>query len=84
MQNFADSAAREVAALRVAPDAQQLAASAHRLKGAARVAGARLLAEQAVRAEAAAKGGDLPPARGVADGMERLLAETLRAMRSVG
>jgi signal transduction histidine kinase/CheY-like chemotaxis protein/HPt (histidine-containing phosphotransfer) domain-containing protein len=83
MQNFADSAADDIAAMRVAADAQHLAASAHRLNGAARVAGARLLAEQAVRAEAAAKGGDLQTARAVADGLERVLTETLWAMRSV-
>ncbi len=83
VQSFADSATGDIAALRAAPDAQQLATLAHRLKGAARMAGARLLAEQAARAEAAANAGELAAARSAAEGMDRLLAETLRAMRSV-
>jgi HPt (histidine-containing phosphotransfer) domain-containing protein len=69
--------------MRTAPDARQLAASAHRLTGAARMAGAGRLAEEAVRAEAAANAGDLTRARNTAQGMDRLLAETLLAMRSV-
>ncbi len=84
VQSFADGAAHDVAVMRAALDTQQLAASAHRLKGAARMAGAGLLAEQAVRAEAAAKAGDLTAARSAAAGLDRLLAETLRAMRSAG
>jgi len=47
------------------------------------MAGARLLAEQAALAEAACNAGDLALARRAADEMDRLLAETLRAMRSV-
>ena len=82
VRSFADSAARDVGLIRAAPDARQLAASAHRLKGAARMAGAKRLAEQAVRAETAAKAGDLAAARRAAEGMDRLLAETVRAMRS--
>jgi CheY-like chemotaxis protein/HPt (histidine-containing phosphotransfer) domain-containing protein len=83
VQHFADSAARDIAALRAARDAKQLVASAHRLRGAARLAGARLMAEQAMRAESAANAGDLAGARLAAEGMERLLAETLRVMGSV-
>jgi signal transduction histidine kinase/CheY-like chemotaxis protein/HPt (histidine-containing phosphotransfer) domain-containing protein len=83
VQSFADSAKRDVAALRAAPNAEKMAAAAHRLNGAARMAGARLLAEQAVRVEAAANAGDLLTGRGAAKGMERLLTKTLRAMRSV-
>jgi signal transduction histidine kinase/ActR/RegA family two-component response regulator/HPt (histidine-containing phosphotransfer) domain-containing protein len=83
VHNFADGATRDIAKLRAAPDTKQLAASAHRLKGAARMAGARLVAEQAARVEAAANAGDLAGARRAADGMERLLAETLRVMRLV-
>jgi CheY-like chemotaxis protein len=82
VRSFADSAARDVGLVRAAPDARQLAASAHRLKGAARMGGAKRLAEQALRAEAAAKAGDLAAARRAAEGMDRLLAETVRAMRS--
>ncbi len=84
LQSFAEGAARDIAAMRSAHDAQQIATSAHRLNGAARMAGARLLAEHAARAEAAGNGGDLELARRAADEMDRLLAETLRAMRSVG
>ena len=83
VQSFAETAAREVAGLGAAEDAARLAACAHRLKGAAHVAGARLIAEQAARAEAAAKAGDFAGARRAAAGMEPLLAETLRVMRSV-
>ena len=64
-------------------DAKQVAAFAHRLKGAARVAGATLMAEQAARVEAAAEGHDLAGARRAAVGMEELLADTIEAMRSV-
>jgi HPt (histidine-containing phosphotransfer) domain-containing protein len=84
VRKFADSTARDIAAMRAAPDVQNLAASAHRLNGAAKMAGARLLAEQAVRVETAANAGDLAGARSAGDGMERLLTETLRAMCSVG
>ena len=84
VENFADSAARDIAALRAALDAKQFVASAHRLRGAARMAGAQLMAEQVMSAEAAANAGDLAGAHLMANGMERLLAETLRAMRSVG
>jgi HPt (histidine-containing phosphotransfer) domain-containing protein len=59
LQSFAEGAARDIAAMRSAHDARQIASSAHRLNGAARMAGARLLAEQAARAEAAGNGGDL-------------------------
>ena len=82
VRSFAETAMRDVAALGAAQDAARLAACAHRLKGAAQVAGARLIAERAARAEAAAKAGDLASARQAVDGMEPLLAETLRAMRS--
>ncbi|HEY5301709.1 MAG TPA: ATP-binding protein [Acetobacteraceae bacterium] len=84
VRKFADGATEDVASIRAAPDVHGLASSAHRLQGAARMAGARLLAEQAARAEMAAKAGDLAAARRVVEGMDRLLAETLRAMRSVG
>jgi CheY-like chemotaxis protein len=83
VQSFADSATRDLAALRAAPNAEQLAAVAHRLNGAARMAGARLLAAQAVRVEAAGKAGDFLAGQSAADEMENLLAKTLHAMRSV-
>ena len=84
VQTFADSAARDIGALRTAADVRQFAASAHRLKGAARMAGARLMAEQVERAEVAAKAGDFAAARGATEGLDRLFYETVRAMRSVG
>ena len=83
VQNFADSVKRDIAALHAAPEAKQVAAFAHRLRGAARVAGATLMAEQAARVEAAAEGHDLAGARCAAVGMEELLADTIEAMRSV-
>jgi CheY-like chemotaxis protein len=83
-QAFADSATQDVAAMRSAPDGQGLAVLAHRLKGAARMAGAGLLAEQAARVQAAANGGDLAAAQELAGGLDGVLAATLRAMRSIG
>ena len=83
VQNFADSAARDIAALQAAIDDKQVRAFAHRLKGAARVAGATLMAEQAARVEAAAEDHDLAAARYAAASMEQLLADTLKAMRSI-
>ncbi|HJU16118.1 MAG TPA: ATP-binding protein [Stellaceae bacterium] len=83
VQSFADSAVQDVAAMQAAPDLAQLAASAHRLKGAARMAGAVRLADQVARIEAAADAGDLAAARGAAERIGGLLAETVRAMRSV-
>ena len=84
LQTFSNSAAREVAAIRAASDAAVLAAAAHRLKGAASIVGARLLAEHASRVEAAARTGELIAARDAADGMEAVLSDTLRAVPSVG
>ena len=83
VKNFADCSARELVAMRAAADAKQLATSAHRLKGAARVAGARLMAEQASRIEAAAKIDDLAGARLAVEVMQGLLAETIQAMQSI-
>jgi HPt (histidine-containing phosphotransfer) domain-containing protein len=82
VQSFSETAMRDVAAIGAARDAARLAARAHRLKGAAQMAGARLIAEQAARVEAAARTGDLAAARQASAGMEKLLAETLRVMRS--
>jgi signal transduction histidine kinase/CheY-like chemotaxis protein/HPt (histidine-containing phosphotransfer) domain-containing protein len=83
VQTFADSAKRDIAALNAAPDVKQVAAFAHRLRGAARVAGATLMAEQAARVEAAAEVQDLAGARCATVGIEQLLADTIEAMRSV-
>ena len=83
LQIFAASAAGDLVAWRAASNAPQLAVLAHRLKGAAGMAGARLMAERAGLAEVAAVGGDFAGVSGAADDLERLLARTLRAMRSV-
>jgi len=79
---FADGAARDLAALHASSNAEALVHAAHRIKGAARVVGARLLAEQAERTEAAGRSGNLAQARGVAEGLGALLAETVRAGRA--
>jgi signal transduction histidine kinase/DNA-binding NarL/FixJ family response regulator len=83
LQTFADGAACEVTALLAAEDPGTVANAAHRLKGAAHMVGARLLAERAARTEAVARTGDLAAAHTAADGLEVLLADTLRAISSV-
>ena len=83
LQTFCKSAARDVVAIREASDAAVLAAAAHRLKGAAGIVGARLLAEHASRVEAAARAGELAAAHDAADDMEAVFSDTLRAMPSV-
>jgi signal transduction histidine kinase/CheY-like chemotaxis protein/HPt (histidine-containing phosphotransfer) domain-containing protein len=82
-RTFAETAAREVADIQAASDATKLAVIAHRLKGAARMAGARLLAEQASRIEAVSRSGNFAAGQVAAEGIDRLLADTLRAMRSI-
>ena len=84
IESFADSAAREVDTIRAAPEPASLVAAAHRLKGAAHMVGARLLAEHAARIEAASRAGDAATAQRTAQGIDILLAQTLRAMRSIG
>jgi len=83
VESFADSAGKDISAMHAAPDPQGLAASAHRLKGAARMAGAVRLAEHAAQAETAAQAGDFAGARRTAEGMDQLLTETVRAMKSI-
>ena len=82
---FRRSATRDIAAMRAAPDAAQLAASAHRLKGAARSGrGHACWPNRRPAPKRRPRPATSRAARRAADGMERLLAETLRAMRSVG
>ena len=57
-----------------------LAVLAHRLKGAAGMAGAGSLAEQASLVEAAANAGDAVGARNAANWLDVVMSETLRAM----
>jgi signal transduction histidine kinase/HPt (histidine-containing phosphotransfer) domain-containing protein len=81
-ESFADSAARDLHDLQAADSAGTMAEAAHRLKGAARMVGARLVAEQAARTETAARAGDLVGARAAAEGLESLLAQTAAAARA--
>jgi len=81
-ESFADSAARDLHALGTADTPASMAEAAHRLKGAARVVGARLVAEQAARTEAAARAGDFAAARAAAGGLPDLLAQTADAARA--
>jgi CheY-like chemotaxis protein len=81
LDSFAANAAQEVALLGDMMEATGLAGTAHRLKGASHMVGARLLAEQAARVEMLAKGGDTAGAQAAAAGIGALLAQTLRAAR---
>ncbi|WP_376092918.1 PAS-domain containing protein [Roseomonas sp. CCTCC AB2023176] len=82
IDSFAESAEREVSALMSRPETQEAANVAHRLKGAARMVGARLLAEQAAKIEAAARNGDEEAVAKAGLGMEGLLQRTLKAARA--
>ena len=75
LNSFAESAAHDIAGLAKAPAFGE--AAAHRLKGAARMVGARLLAEAAQRLEQAAQAGDRQAAEALAQDIPRLLADTL-------
>lgn len=65
-------------------DAAMLAQATHRLKGASRMVGARLLAERAqvVAVEVAVQPGEVSPDAEAVPAMEALLAETLRVARA--
>ena len=78
---FARTAAADVTAITTAVDLEMLLDHAHRLKGAARMAGAHGLADQAGRIETAARAGDLALARSAIRGIDVLLEDTVRAMR---
>jgi signal transduction histidine kinase/ActR/RegA family two-component response regulator len=82
VRTFARTTAEDVSALRAATDAATIASLAHRVLGAARMTGAGPLMEQAARIEAAARAGDSIAAEAAAEGIERLLEDTLRAMRA--
>ena len=79
LQEFVSSAARDIAAMQAA-EPRCLTVLAHRLKGAARMAGAGLLAEQASLVEAAAIAGDAVGARKAANRLDVVMSETLQAM----
>jgi signal transduction histidine kinase/DNA-binding NarL/FixJ family response regulator len=84
IEAFAESAEQEVAALLRRPAAPEAAHVAHRLKGAARMVGARLLAEQAAEVEAAGRKGDGDAAAAASACLADLLTRTLRAARAGG
>jgi signal transduction histidine kinase/CheY-like chemotaxis protein/HPt (histidine-containing phosphotransfer) domain-containing protein len=80
LETFAETAAMDLSALRDA-EAKPAAEIAHRLKGSARMVGARLLAERAQALEERAKAGEEGAAREAAAELQGLLQETLRAAR---
>ena len=80
LESFAEQARLDITGLAgAALDAQ--AQSAHRLKGAARMVGARLLAEQAQALEEAAKAGHMAAAKAAEAQLAPLLEETLKVAR---
>jgi PAS domain S-box-containing protein len=80
LESFAEQARLDIGGLPGLALAEQ-AQSAHRLKGAARMVGARLLAEQAQALEEAAKAGRAEPAQAARERLAPLLAETLKVAR---
>nr|WP_314075295.1 PAS-domain containing protein [uncultured Roseococcus sp.] len=78
LENFSEAAAGDLGALQEARDAAQVLEAAHRLKGAAQMVGARLLAEQAQLVEEAARAGGLDEARQAAARLPGLFEETMR------
>ena len=81
-ETFVDSAMTDLVTLRTAPTAAALAEAAHRLKGAARMVGARILADQASRVETAAREGDAAAAFAASETMAAMLVETTEAARA--
>ena len=81
-ETFVDAAQADLATLRTASNAAAQAEAAHRLKGAARMVGARVLADQASRVETTARAGDFAEARAASEGLAAMLAETTDAARA--
>ena len=81
LENFSETALRDLAALQSAQALDVVVEIAHRLKGAARMVGARLLAEQAQGVEHAARAGGLGAAQAAASQLPALLDETMRVAR---
>jgi signal transduction histidine kinase/CheY-like chemotaxis protein len=79
LESFAEQARHDIQGMQGA-DAAMLAQAAHRLKGASRMVGARLLAERAQALEAAVKAGEADWAAPAE--MQALLAETLLVARA--
>jgi HPt (histidine-containing phosphotransfer) domain-containing protein len=81
-ETFVEAATADLATLRAAESASARAEAAHRLKGAARMVGARMLADQASQVEAAARAGDAETALAVSENLAAMLDETTRAARA--
>jgi PAS domain S-box-containing protein len=81
-ETFVEAATADLATLQAACSAAERAEPAHRLKGAARMVGARMLAEQASRVETAARAGDADVSAEATEGLAAMLAETTRAARA--
>jgi CheY-like chemotaxis protein/HPt (histidine-containing phosphotransfer) domain-containing protein len=81
LNSFAETAAHDIAGLEGADGATR-GATAHRLKGAARMVGARLLAEAAQGLEEAGRDGDGPRAAQLIAELPGLLAETVAIART--
>lgn len=77
LDSFSETAAHDVAGLAGAAPASR-AAAAHRLKGAARMVGARMVAEAARGLEEAVQAGDTAAANRLIGDLPGLLAETLK------
>ncbi|UPY38366.1 PAS-domain containing protein [Sediminicoccus sp. KRV36] len=80
LESFAEQARHDIQGMQGA-DAKALGLAAHRLKGAARMVGARLLAEQAQAVETALKEQDAARIAAATAGMDALLTETLSVAR---
>ena len=81
-ETFVEAATSDLATLRSAETDTARAEAAHRLKGAARMVGARMLADQASRVETAARAGDSETAKAASEGLASLLADTTLAARA--
>ncbi len=82
LASFREGVLRDGEAVRAAlavGDLPGVVAAAHRLKGAARMAGARRLAEQLAEVESAAKAGTMDATRQAATGLDTLAEKTLAA-----
>ncbi len=84
LTRFAQGAEADIAAILAAPDARALRDAAHRLRGAAAMAGAMVLSERAAAAEHAAAAADEPAARALAETLPGLLRESLAAHLRTG
>jgi HPt (histidine-containing phosphotransfer) domain-containing protein len=87
LATFRDGVTRDCDAVFAALASNDLpgaAAAAHRLKGAARMAGARPLADLLSRVESAARAGDAVQAGQVAAGLAEVSANTLAAVGAAG